>query len=177
MKTLPALAALLLAAALPASAQNLDDLASQLGSPSTRAAGKSTDAALKAKMDATGYKYEIDGDGDFRLTLGVGNDRTQLLFVITHTEAAGKLVVREIWSRAYKINGNLSASEMRRYLEDNNKKKVGAWRIMGSGDKQYLVYAIHLPDNATSEQLKSAIEVVAVMADKEELAVAGNDDQ
>ena len=141
-------------------------------------AGKSADATVERQIKKAGYdNYKVDDDGDFKMTVDVGN-RTQLIYVISHTETVGSLTVREIWSPAFKTHGNLSNADAIRMLVDNNSKKIGAWRLYGKDDKQMAVFAIHLSADASADELKSAIKYVATVADQMEKEMTdGKDDR
>ena len=141
-------------------------------------AGKAADAAVERQIKSGGFtNYKVDNDGDFKMTVDVPGGRTQLVYVISHTETVGSITVREIWSPAFKTGGHLSNEDAIRMLEDNNSKKVGAWRLYGKGDKQIAVFAIHLAANASGDALKSAIEFVSKVADlMEKEKTDGKDD-
>ena len=66
---------------------------------------------------------------------------------------------------AYKTGGNIPHEDAVRILTDNNAKKIGAWRLYGTAEKQAVVFAIQLPKDASAEALKSAIGFVAEVAD------------
>ena len=178
MKTVRLLLPLLLfvAGGTLARAQSLDDLAGQMGG--TTSSGKAADAGVERQIKSGGFtSYKVDNDGDFKLTVEVPGGRTQLVYVISHTESVGGLTVREVWSPAFKTGGHLSNDDAIRMLKDNNGKKVGAWRLYGEGEKQMAVFAIHLASNASGEALKSAIEFVSKVADlMEKEKTDGKDD-
>jgi hypothetical protein len=127
---------------------------------------KTPDATVERQIKAADLAYKVDDDGDFKITYAVpGGNRTQLVFVISHTESVGGLAVREVWSPAFKTGGALSQADAVRMLTDNNAKKVGAWRLYATADKQAVVFAIQLAANASAEAMKSAIGFVAEVAD------------
>jgi len=66
--------------------------------------GKSNrpDHRVSSILDQLGLNYEVDGDGDFRLLFGLGDGRSQLVFVDSKTYRYQGLEVRSIWSPAYK---------------------------------------------------------------------------
>ena len=67
-----------------ARAQSLDDLAGQMGGTTS---GKTADAGVERQIKSGGFtSYKVDNDGDFKLTVEVPGGRTQLVYVISHTE-------------------------------------------------------------------------------------------
>lgn len=155
-----------------ARAQSLDESAP----PTDIKAGKPADATVERQIKNAGYEnYKVDDEGDFRMTVDVGN-RTQLVFVISHTETLGGITVREIWSPAFKTGGHLSQQDAIRMLKDNDRYVVGAWRLTGEGEKQLAVFAIHLASNASGDALRSAIEFVSKTADRMEKEMTDSKD-
>ena len=150
---LPLLAAILVALAAP---------------PST--AG---DASVLARLDARGIKYEIDGDGDYRVVVSYKSEnRTQLVFVSGATESIQGLLVREVFSPAGKVGADAIAGKALELLNENRTLKVGAWEVAGD----VLYYVIKLPDNIDAAQLEAAIDIAAETADNKEIELSGNED-
>ena len=150
---LPLLAAILFALAAP---------------PST--AG---DASVQARQDARGIKYEIDGDGDYKVVVSYkAEHRTQLVFVSGATESIQGLLVREVFSPAGKVGADAIAGKALELLNENRTLKVGAWEVAGD----VLYYVIKLPDNIDAAQLEAAIDIAAETADNKEIELSGNED-
>ena len=150
---LPLLAAILVALAAP---------------PST--AG---DASVPARLDARGIKYEIDGDGDYKVVVSYkAEHRTQLVFVSGATESIQGLLVREVFSPAGKVGADAIAGKALELLNENRTLKVGAWEVAGD----VLYYVIKLPDNIDAAQLEAAIDIAAETADNKEIELSGNED-
>ena len=150
---LPLLAAILFALAAP---------------PST--AG---DASVQARLDARGIKYEIDGDGDYKVVVSYkAEHRTQLVFVSGASESIQGLMVREVFSPAGKVGADAVAAKAMDLLAESRSLKIGAWEIAGD----VLYYVIKLPDSVDAAQLEAAIDIAAETADDKEIELSGNKD-
>ena len=124
-------------------------------------------------MDAAGLKYEVDGDGDYKLTLsGLEGDRTQLVFVRSAVETLGNMRIREVWSPAGKLpeatdakNLALRAAITESALVDANDKKLGGWVLKGKDKDRALFFVAQIPADLGGDDLRSAVVVVAKSAD------------
>ena len=59
------------------------------------------DASVKQRLDQIGMKYEIDKDGDYKVTIDFAKERrTQMVFVSGTTEAVSGFTIRKIFSPA-----------------------------------------------------------------------------
>lgn len=151
-----ALAALLALMASPASAQ---------------------EATVELALKSQGIPYEIDKDGDYRIVYEYEDKRSQLIFVSTHTEEVGGLKVREIFSYVAHPRKSLSQSALTDLLRENDTMKVGAYRLSKDDGGDFVIFAIHLPTDASPAQLKTAIEVVSETADEKEKALTSGKDE
>ena len=138
--------------------------------------GKKGDARVKAVLEKLGIEYKIDEDGDFRMELPTTGDRTQIVYAISHTEEYGTLEIREIYAYSFKTGGRLSNDLAIDLLRDNERKKLGAWRLIGSDDKQVAAYAVQVSADADADSFKAAIDIVKTVADEREKAETGKDD-
>ncbi len=153
---LPLLAAVLLALTL---------------TPSPSTAG---DASVEARLDARGIKYEVDGDGDYRVVVSYkAENRTQLVFVSGTSESIQGLLVREVFSPAGKVDVDAIAGKALDLLNESRTLKIGAWEIAGD----VLYYVIKLPDSVDAAQLEAAIDIAAETADNKEIELSGDKDE
>jgi len=132
------------------------------------------DPAIKAQLDSLDIKYDVDSDGDFKVTFDLGNERTQLVWIRSKTEAYGSLKVREIWSPGYKYSGTeLPVKIANRLLEHSHGLILGGW----TKQKQFAMLAVKIPVSATPQQLRDACEAAADAADEiEKELTPGKDD-
>ena len=131
------------------------------------------DASVTARLDARGLKYEVDGDGDYKILISYKDEgRTQLVFVSGATESVKGLSVREVFSPAGRVGSDGLGSKALALLEESRTQKIGAWEV--SDDVLY--YVIKLPDSVDATQLEAAIEIAAESADNKEIELSGDKD-
>jgi hypothetical protein len=132
------------------------------------------DARVKLQLDALGYEFEIDDDGDYRLVFDTEGGRTQLVFVISNVNRYGTHTVREVWSPAYQASGNdFPAVVANKLLEDSEENKLGAW----VKQDDMAIYVVKIPADASSEELEDAIEFAVQVADQMEIVLTDGDDE
>lgn len=132
------------------------------------------DASVETRLDARGIKYEVDGDGDYKVVVSYqAEKRTQLVFVSGRTESLQGLLVREVFSPAGKVGADAIAGKALDLLNESRALKIGAWEIAGD----VLYYVIKLPDSVDATQLEAAIDIAAETADNKEIALSGNKDE
>lgn len=131
----------------------------------------SADASVATRLDARGIKYEVDGDGDYKVTYSYKSEgRTQLVFVSGGTESVGGFKVREVFAPAAKdgING-AKAIEL---MGESRTNKIGSWELQGD----VLYFVIKLPDSINASELESAMDIAAQTADNMEIELSGDED-
>ncbi len=102
--------------------------------------------------------------------------RTQVAWVISKTNTYGSMEIREIISPAFKTGGTLSTAMALRLLQENNKFKIGAWRLVGEGANQAVYYAIQISADVDAQSLSAAITSATLIADALEKEIVGTDD-
>lgn len=131
------------------------------------------DAPVRARLDAMGTPYTVDEDGDFQITVDVGNGRTQLVWVRSVVETTDHHQVREIWSPGYRSEtGSFSAAIANDLLERSHLLKLGSW--VKQDDVAMLV--VKIPADADADALDEAIDLAAAAADALERELMGSDD-
>ncbi|MBO9715883.1 MAG: hypothetical protein J7507_03530 [Pseudoxanthomonas sp.] len=150
-------------------------LASGQGFATPAADGKTVTAAdptVAVLLDRLGYKYEVDADGDYKMTMAVGDDkRSQLVFVRSPVETYGSLRIREIWSPAYaSAGGAFPGPVANRLLEASNELKLGAWVKHGG----HALMVVKIDAGADAEALEQAITAAVTSADEMEKELAGD---
>ena len=146
--------------------------------PATPAkSGKAGDPAVKRLLDELKYKYDVDEEGDFRLTFGLDEKdegRSQLVFVRSPVETYGSHRIREIWSPAYQASGDeFPAKVANRLLEATQESKLGAWAKQG----RYAVFVVKLSADAKASELDDAVDAALRSADAmEQELTPGKDD-
>jgi hypothetical protein len=134
------------------------------------------DARVKAALEQLKLKYLIDSDGDFRVTLGVGNQgRTQVVLIRSATEKVGDLEVRDIESPALVTENDLTAAVANQLLIDSARKRLGAWQVIKGQKNHVVLFCSRIgatTDPATFEQV---LLLTAISADGMEKALTGKD--
>jgi len=132
------------------------------------------DPVIKKQLDSLKLKYEVDGDGDYKLTIDVGDGRTQLAYIRSTTEIYGSNQVREIWSPGYKsTNDVLPEKVANRLLEHSNGVKLGGW----VKQKSYAVFVVKITTSASADALNDAINAAVKSADEIEQEFTGKQDE
>ncbi|MEJ7575503.1 MAG: hypothetical protein WKF74_00700 [Pyrinomonadaceae bacterium] len=138
------------------------------------------DPRVRAALDSLGMPYEIDGDGDYKLTLNVpnSNGRTQLVYINTRTERLGSMEIREVWAPAIRSNGPFTEAISNQLLKISYDKELGAWQTMlfQNGQVYMAVYAAKIAAASDPQALRASIDAVLKTADAVELQVTGKDD-
>ena len=132
------------------------------------------DGSVAGRLDARGIVYQVDDDGDYKVTYNYSDQgRSQLVFVSGSTQTVAGFTVREVFSPAARINGDgIDGAKALELLAESRRNKLGSWEI--SGDVLYFV--VKLPENLTAAQLESAMDVVAETADDMEMQISGHRD-
>ncbi|GAA5074391.1 hypothetical protein [Lysobacter panacisoli] len=137
--------------------------------PSARACGdhpSSADAGIAKQLESLDYEFEVDDDGDYRMIRDMDDDRTQLVFVISKVESYGVHKIREVWAPAYRSpeDDALPADIANRLLADSQDSKLGSWVKQGD----MAVFVVKIAADASTPELKDAIEAAAKTADEME---------
>lgn len=156
---------------LPVSARRL---ALAFGLLTTPLAAGAEDSSVKSQLDQIGMKYEVDKDGDYKVTIDFAKERrTQMVFVSGTTESVSGFSVRKIFSPAGTVaTDGINGAKALELLRDSRVKKLGSWEIEGAN----LYFVIKLPDTLSSTQLQEVMMVAASLADDMEIKLSGNRD-
>ncbi|WP_324075927.1 MAG: hypothetical protein RSE14_03870 [Erythrobacter sp.] len=132
------------------------------------------DASVASRLDRAGLKYEVDADGDYKLTFNYKSEgRSQLVFVGGRTETVAGMTVREVFSPAAKVDEDgITGRKALELLEESSSNKLGSWEIRGG----VLYFVIKLLDDASATQLSSMLDIAAETADNEEIKISGDKD-
>ena len=128
------------------------------------------DSSLKRRLDGIGQKYEIDKDGDFKITLSFTEDkRSQIVFVEGAPYEVAGVQVRNIFAPVAKVAEDGIVGKAADLLKANNGYKIGAYEIEGN----FLMLSLKIPEAASGEQLQKAIRLAASVADNKEIELSG----
>ena len=146
-------------------------LFAQLGSSQSDA-----DPRVRKVLDQLGLNYDVDSDGDFKLIVETGDERTQLVFINSNTENLDPFEIREIWGPAHSSDGPFSREVANELLLDSFQKKLGAWQTMKTGDTYVAVFSAKVAAELDQDSLDRIIRTVAESADVMEKRVNGDDE-
>lgn len=132
------------------------------------------DGSVKSRLDARGVTYEVDDDGDFKVTYNYSKEkRSQLVFVSGSTESVGGFEIREVFSPAARVGkDDIDGAKALELMAESRKNKLGGWELNGD----ILYFVIKLPDNMDGAQLESAMDIAAQTADDMEIELSGDRD-
>lgn len=138
---------------------------------------QSPNPKIKRILDQAQLKYQVDKDGDFKMTFGLENERSQLVYVMSGTEEFSGEPIVEIWSPAYK-GAEISQETLVQLAVDGQKRKIGGWQLTTGSETIYAVFKAKVPLAAlTPEFMRAVCGGVASVADEMEQAVMhGSDD-
>jgi hypothetical protein len=140
----------------------------------TPSPARASDNSVKGRLESRGLKYEVDNDGDFKVTYSYSKEgRTQLVFVSGGAQSVGGFQIREIFSPAARVaKDGIDGKKALELMAESRKNKVGSWELEGD----VLYFVLKLPDNMDAAQLESAMDVAAQTADDMELEISGDRD-
>jgi hypothetical protein len=136
------------------------------------------DASVKKVLDKADLKYEIDDDGDFKLVIGLGGGRTQLVFVYSSVLTYEDVTVRTIMSplKVAESQEELTSDLLYQLLVENGENKIGSWEIIEAPDgKRMVQYVVKVPTDLNADELRSMIGLAAVAADQVEKKTSTED--
>lgn len=134
------------------------------------------DPRVKAMLEKAELKYKTDTDGDFILSMGLPDDRSQSVLVRSQTHRIGGHERREILSVVHQ--GDMPEPKVMAYcLRQNYLVHFGSWRLQVDEENQraVLLFGLDLDANASPEDLKFMISIVAKTADDLEQKLSNED--
>ena len=153
LMSLCALAGLMISAAVPAAAE---------------------DARVADRLDQEGLKYEVDLNGNYKLTFNYqAEGRTQLVFVSSDTQTVGGLAIREVFSPAGWVEKDgIDGAKALELLEESGSNKVGSWELRDG----VIFFVVKVLDSISAAELNTLLGVVSQTADDKEIQLSGDRD-
>ena len=138
---------------------------------STGTTARAEDAAVKRRLEERGIKFEVDKDGDYKVTYNYKKEgRSQLVFVAGRTHSVGGFVVREIFSPAARIEkDSIDGARALELLRESSNNKLGSWEIRGD----VLYFVVKASDSMNAAELESAMDITSETADDMEIKLSG----
>ncbi len=142
------------------------------GSPDEQVRG-----ILDQVKDQIPAAYEVDGDGDFKLTVMLEGGRSQIVYINSGTEEWEGIVIREVWGPSFPSKGKgFSAKDAMMLLLDSQDKKLGAWQAYPQAKGVYAVFNVKIGAEMDSASLASVVRYVARAADAMEVTMTKGKD-
>ncbi len=132
------------------------------------------DSSVSTRLQAAGIRYEVDGDGDYKVTYNYSKEgRTQLVFVSGGTQQVGGFTVREVFAPAARMEKDgITGAKALELMAESRENKLGAWEV----DGDVLYFVIKFPDTLDANQLESMMDIAAETADDMEIMISGGRD-
>jgi hypothetical protein len=150
-------------------------MASQLIPVAPTQAAANADQRVKEALDKTGWKYEVDKDGDFKVGIKMKDGRTQIGYIISKTDKVKGLEVRRIVSVGYVAQGDLNGNVAIQLLKASSQNSFGAWQVSQNKDKTAAVFASKVNANMPPEDLDVALMANLYSADQMEQQLTNKD--
>lgn len=125
--------------------------------------------SVKSRLDSLAQKYDIDADGDFKITFAFPGNRTQLVLVSGKVYDVAGVPMRNVFSAVAKVDEDGIAGRAVDLLKANNGYRIGAYEIEG----KLLLLSLKIPDAVTGAQLVAAMKLAASVADDKEKELSG----
>jgi hypothetical protein len=131
------------------------------------------DRRVEKLLDRARIAYEVDDQGDFRVTYALDEGRSQMVIVRSPTTAYGALDQRELVSAGYRSATLALPPEVaNRLLELNANARLGGWARQGP----MALLVVRIPADADGRELADALEYTARAADAAERELNGGKD-
>lgn len=131
------------------------------------------DPSVATRLAAKGTPYSVDDDGDYRILVNVGEDRSQLVWVRSIVHKTDAQHVREIWTYGLRSEERrIPAHIANRLLSENMVLIVGAWaRQHGNA-----ILVLKINADADADTLDEAIDLAASIGDRMEKRLGTGDE-
>ncbi|MCR4783408.1 MAG: hypothetical protein K6A35_02690 [bacterium] len=129
---------------------------------------------MKDLLDSTDLKYDVDKDGDFRITVGFENGRSQGVIV----DCSPQKVDEDNYYRIYAKAANLSHIQPEGFkdlLHESCLHTMGDWGLDPGGNLLYIVRVA--ASTLTPEALEELIYLTGFIADEKERALTNGEDR
>lgn len=167
------LVTLLVACCLPLVAHGASNADIEPAAAESSATPAVPDPRIGPLLKAHGTPYTIDDDGDYRILVDLGDDRTQIVWVRSVVHETGEQRIREVWTYGYRSDERrIPATVANRLLSENFDLILGAWaRSEGNA-----VLVLKIPADADADTLNEAIDLAASIGDRMEKQLVSGDE-
>lgn len=131
---------------------------------------------IEQLLKSIGYTYEITDKGEYRLTLGYDDQRTQLIHLTPFISNVTSKEEYDIWSTVAYYNGFLPDTIYQKLLIKNGEADIGRFQIFKVDSGYVLVYSAVLNGKYDAAILKKVILDVSGIADYFEKMITNKDE-
>lgn len=122
-------------------------------------------------LQEAGIGYEKDDTGSLNITVGIDDERSQLVVVDRNIDEFNDVKIIEIWSKAADID-EVDERYYLKLLKRNATTVIGSWQIADDS----LIFCAKAPlESLTAEALDAIIDAVAIEADNVEKKFSDED--
>lgn len=134
------------------------------------------DYRVETLLREIGVPFELTDEGDFRVSVAVGDGtHTQLLVIRNETTMLGGTEWRTVGSAGYRVRGNAMPKAVANLLLDHNSTvPIGGWMKLVAGDDCIAVFAARIPADCSSDFFREILQGVAATADGMERHLHGD---
>ncbi len=134
------------------------------------------DPRVRRALEQLDCPYDVDADGDFKISVNLSEGRSQVVFINSNTESFADIEIREVYSVGYIEDGDPDERLLKMLLLHNGAVKLGAWRLSElKNGRVAMMFAVHVAATSDAKTLDSVIDLVAAKADEFEKEVFGTD--
>jgi hypothetical protein len=134
------------------------------------------DPRVRPLLDEIGWRYEVDSDGDYKLTFNYSDGRRHLVYLSSATYKLGSLDVRKVWAPAVFLGSHVNEHIAYELLRANSSVKIGAWRLAQNRQGFFAVFAAQISAETDAQSLATVVRAVGATADEAEKRLTGRDD-
>ncbi|QIG55244.1 hypothetical protein G6N82_14785 [Altererythrobacter sp. BO-6] len=132
------------------------------------------DKFVADRLQASGIKYEVDSDGDYKIIYNYSKEgRTQLVFVSGKTETVNGLTIREVFAPAALVDKHqIDGAKALELLRHSGQVKIGAWELRGN----IIYFVVKVIEDVSATELEAAMDIASESADDMEIELTGGAD-
>jgi hypothetical protein len=124
------------------------------------------DKRVEKLLKAKDFKFTISNSGNYQVICKIDDERTQLVTIRSKTYQLHHMEIREVDSKGYQTDDDLSDDVLLAALRKNAGVKLGAFQLIESGDTKALLFNAQIAAETDAETLYRTIFAVANTADE-----------
>lgn len=133
---------------------------------------------VRAYLTRAGYRFTVDTEGDFIVTIHLSAGRTQKVWIRSKVNHYQGSDIREVFSLALEYKGEIPPALLQSLMTDSYKNRlIGSWVVIPDLERKVSLVAFlaKVQGRMSSSLLLPALLEVAAAADQLELLKSGSD--